>query len=743
MKTKGISKSFFALALAAGLVAQGINPVFADGGNDSKSVDSGSVEQQDGPIFPRVFGTWDGKPRYASTIPGGTAPLTYHGGVAGTGDLTSKVGVTTGKPLVYLIIWGSQWGTKGVSAVDNSGVSRDSFSGDTKGMIPYLESFIAGLGTNNETWSGVLSEFCDGVAVGATSCPASATATRVGYPGGAAMGGALAGVFYDTATAAPANATQAQLGAEAVKAASFFGRLTQSSNRSVQYVVVSPTGTHPDGFNTATGNFCAYHTYQPSAYGNLAFTNLPYIPDLGASCGMNSVNPTSGTLDGVSIVEGHEYAETVTDQWPSGGWYDGTSGAENGDKCSWQGATGGNGGNLVLATGTFAMQGTWSNLTAACSMGTPLSVKNSTFGVLTNSVTSQKVITGGNLPYTLTVNSGALPAGLTLNADGTLTGTATTPVSSSLVNITAVDASGSSVSTDLSISVQSAVVTTTSLVTSATAATSTTPISLTATVLPATAGQSVTFKDGTTVLGSGLTDANGVVTLAARTFAAGNHSITSAFAGSGIYLASTSPAVVVSVAAAISSLVLTTNVTTGITPSTSVTMTATISPIISSATITFYDGGTSLGTARTSATGVATLAKTFAGTVAGTSHSLTAKFAGSTAATASTSNAVTITSTIVAPGAPTAPKLNASTTTSGNATATWTAPTSTGGSTITAYTVYVYQGSVLLKTVAGPTSRTVTITGLTSASVLNIKVSATNVAGEGPQSVASATATIK
>jgi hypothetical protein len=82
-------------------------------------------------------------------------------------------------------------------------------------------------------------------------------------------------------------------------------------------------------------------------------------------------------------------------------------------------------------------------------------------------------------------------------------------------------------------------------------------------------------------------------------------------------------------------------------------------------------------------------------------------------------------------------------TTAGSATATWTAPTSTGGSTITAYTVYVYQGSVLLKTVAGPTTRTVTITGLTSASVLNIKVSATNVAGDGPQSVASATATIK
>jgi hypothetical protein len=261
---------------------------------------------------------------------------------------------------------------------------------------------------------------------------------------------------------------------------------------------------------------------------------------------------------------------------------------------------------------------------------------------------------------------------------------------------------------------------------------------LTATVSPATAGQSVTFKDGTTVLGSGLTDANGVVNLAARTFAGGSHSITATFAGSGIYLASTSPAVVISIAATVSSLALTTNVSTGINPSTSVTMTATITPIVASATITFYDGATSLGTARTSATGVATLAKTFA---AG-SHSLTAKYAGSTSATASTSNAVVLTSTIAAPGAPTSPRLTASTT-AGTATATWTAPSSTGGSAITSYTVYIYQGSTLVKSVAGPTTRTVTITGLTSKAVLNIKVSAINVAGEGPQSVASAAATIR
>lgn len=80
----------------------------------------------------------------------------------------------------------------------------------------------------------------------------------------------------------------------------------------------------------------------------------------GSSCGQNFVNG-NGTLDGVSIVEGHEYAETVTDQNPAGGWTD-RSGAENGDKCAWRTpGTSGGAGNLSLPTGTFAMQSTWAN----------------------------------------------------------------------------------------------------------------------------------------------------------------------------------------------------------------------------------------------------------------------------------------------------------------------------------------------------------------------------------------------
>jgi hypothetical protein len=97
---------------------------------------------------------------------------------------------------------------------------------------------------------------------------------------------------------------------------------------------------------------------------------MPYLPDAGTSCGRNFVNAGSaGLLDGVTIVGSHEYAETITDQSPNsdvngliltGGWAD-SSGYENGDKCSWIRSGQGASQNLVLSTGSFAVQSTWAN----------------------------------------------------------------------------------------------------------------------------------------------------------------------------------------------------------------------------------------------------------------------------------------------------------------------------------------------------------------------------------------------
>ena len=391
----------------------------------------------------------------AAGMASGSGPLHYGGGVDG-------IGVTTGAPKTYIVFYGSQWGTQGTDANGNL-----TFSGDTKGLAPRVQQLMKGIGTNNELWSGVMTQFCEGVASGAQTCPA--TAAHVGYP----TGGTYAGVWYDNSAASPSQATGHALAVEAVKAAGHFGNTTAASNRSAQYVIVSPTGTHPDGFNTVGANWCAWHDWNgdttlaggaaASSYGDVAFTNLPYLTDMGTSCGQNYVNAgAAGTLDGVTIVEGHEYAETITDQNPAGGWTD-TTGYENADKCAWVGV-GGTGGaqNVAFANGSFAMQATWSNDANGCQISHPI-VTNGTPGntvTVTNpgnqtstvgtAVSLQITASDSASGQTLTYSASGLPAGLSINAaTGLISGTPTTAGTSS-VTVTAKDTTNASGSASFS-----------------------------------------------------------------------------------------------------------------------------------------------------------------------------------------------------------------------------------------------------------------------------------------------------
>ncbi len=378
--------------------------------------------------------------------------LSYGGGVNG-------VGVTTGPEKVYLVFYGSQWGTQSTNSSGDI-----TLSGDPSGEAPYLQQLFKGLGTGGETWSGVMTQYCQGIATGAQTCPAS-NAYHVGYP----TGGALAGVWVDESSASPQQATGSQLAQVAINAAGHFGNTTAASNRDAQYVILSPTGTNPDGFNTSSGNFCAWHDYNAdpglpggpvsSPYGDVAFTNMPYVTDAGASCGQDFVN-SNGTLDGVSIVEGHEYAETITDQFPAGGWTD-SSGYETGDKCAWisPGTTGG-AANLTLTTGTFAMQSTWANDanggSGGCEFSHPIVTNPGTGNTVT--VTnpgsqSGTVGTGTSLQIqasdssssaTLSYAATGLPGGLSINSStGLISGTPSTAANYS-VTVTVTDNTGAS-----------------------------------------------------------------------------------------------------------------------------------------------------------------------------------------------------------------------------------------------------------------------------------------------------------
>ena len=255
--------------------------------------------------------------------------LNYRGGTGG-------IGVET-VPQIYLVFWGSQWNHN-----------------DPSGEANLLQAFYSGVG--GSSWLNSVTQFCQGVASGTVFCNGAGTAA--GNPSGI-----LTAFWYDNASAAPSRPRQSQLAAEAVRAAQHFGKTTAASNASVQYVIATATRNNSNGFGT---QYCAWHSTSSSSAGNVAYTNLPYITDAGASCGanFNGLGPDAG----ITIVSGHEMAETITDQFPSGGWLD-SQGQEIGDKCAWNSATS----NQSLNGTNYAVQPLWSNAASSDAGGCVLS----------------------------------------------------------------------------------------------------------------------------------------------------------------------------------------------------------------------------------------------------------------------------------------------------------------------------------------------------------------------------------
>ena len=259
--------------------------------------------------------------------------LFYHGGTGGIGVETA--------PKIYLVLWGSQWNNN-----------------DPSGEAAILENFYRGVG--GSSWLNSVTQYCQGVATGTVACGTSGT------PAGNQTG-IFAGIWADNASSAPSKPRQSQLAAEAVRAAAHFGNTTAASNASVQYVIATATRNNSSGFGT---QYCAYHSSTSSTFGNVAYTNLPYITDAGASCGanFNGLGPDAG----ITIVGGHEMGETISDQFPSTGWLD-SGGAENGDKCAWISSGQGASADISLSTGTFPVQSLWSNAFSSGSGGCVLS----------------------------------------------------------------------------------------------------------------------------------------------------------------------------------------------------------------------------------------------------------------------------------------------------------------------------------------------------------------------------------
>ena len=260
---------------------------------------------------------------HAAGRPSKGSNLSYHGGVAGSG-------VVTGSDSVYIVFWGSQW------------------TSDPSGEATILTNFFNHVG--GSSWNNSVTQYCQGVSSGTVTCGSSGThATN--------PTGVLAGTWSDNTSAAPSSPTQSQLAAEAVRAAGHFSGFSRTT---AQIVVATSHGNNMSGFGT---QWCAWHSSTSYGGGYLAYTNLPYITDAGGSCGagFNGL----GANAGITIVEGHEFAETETDIYPNGGWLD-RQGAENGDKCAWISSGQGASASVSLNGTSFPVQSLWSNATSNC-----------------------------------------------------------------------------------------------------------------------------------------------------------------------------------------------------------------------------------------------------------------------------------------------------------------------------------------------------------------------------------------
>ena len=204
---------------------------------------------------------------------------------------------------------------------------------DPNGVQPRLNAFLGAVGGSQ--WLGTTTQYYQIVGT---------TKTHITNPVGNFLG-----AWVDNSTI-PLHPTDAQIQAEAAKAATHFGQ----TGVQVSIIVATEHGHNSSGFGT---QYCAYHG---SKSGPIVYTNLPYMPDAGANCGANIINKgTLGQLDGVTIVAGHEIAEAQTDPIPPTGW-SGNQG-EIGDLCAWQNIQ-----NTKFGTLTFPTQPLYSDKLPGC-----------------------------------------------------------------------------------------------------------------------------------------------------------------------------------------------------------------------------------------------------------------------------------------------------------------------------------------------------------------------------------------
>jgi len=223
----------------------------------------------------------------------------------------------------------------------------------------------------------------------------------------------------------------------------------------------------------------------------------------------------------------------------------------------------------------------------------------------------------------------------------------------------------------------------------------------------ATPTGTVTFKDGSTTLGTATLDGSGQATFSTSALSTGSHSMTAVYGGDGTYGGSTSPALTQVVGQNAS----TTGITSSANPSAfgdTVVFTATVSGSggTPTGTVTFFDGANSLGTATLNGSGQTTLSTS---SLSAGSHSITAVYGGDSNFATSTSPALTQSVGQTAATAALVSSLNPSTF---GQSVTFTATVTGSGGTPTGTVTFLDGGTSLGATALTGTAATLTTTSL-------------------------------
>lgn len=251
--------------------------------------------------------------------------LRAHARAGTVSNLSLHGGPVQTAPKVVLVLWG-------MSATDPEATILQNFFNHTGGSA----------------WQNINHQYYQ--SPGTALCSSTSTAT---YCAGNQTGQLLATVVDSSAP--PRRPSQSSVANEASKYAATYGHGPQ-----INYFVAMASGHDPSGFRSS---WCAFHSSTGSGNSEVSYTDFPYQTDAGASCGEGFIN-SPGTYDGVTIVGGHEYSETVTDPEPNTGWLD-SSGEENGDKCAWMKPPAS---NQTMNGSSFPVQGLWSNANSGCAV---------------------------------------------------------------------------------------------------------------------------------------------------------------------------------------------------------------------------------------------------------------------------------------------------------------------------------------------------------------------------------------